>query len=82
MQQFIYSIVRTFPFWAIPLGAALISSTWAKRVQKMSAKKKMLLLLFGIFLVLDSVVFLYFQGHEKAVPFVHELFYGPGVKYR
>jgi hypothetical protein len=77
MQQFIYSIVRTFPFWAIPLGAALISSTWAKRTQKMSGGKRSLLLLSGFLMILASGLFLYFQGHERAVPMVHELLYTP-----
>ncbi len=79
MQQFIYSVVRTFPFWAIPLGAAMISSTWARRAQKMSGGRRTLLLILGLSLIVASGFFLYFQGHERAVPLVHEMLYTPGA---
>jgi hypothetical protein len=61
-----YVFLRTFPFWGIPVGFALIGTF-------LRTKKKAYLFL-GIILVALSVLFLFNRGHDTAVPFFHEVF--------
>jgi len=70
----VYILVRTFPFWAIPIGVALITA--ALRGRKGNTKKKILYITSAIILLSTSAWFLLEQGHFSAVPFVHELFHG------
>jgi uncharacterized membrane protein YedE/YeeE len=70
----LYILVRTFPFWAIPIGIGLITA--AVRSKKGSGKKKIVYLVLGVTLMVGSALFLYEQGHFSAVPFVHDVFHG------
>lgn len=70
----VYTLVRTFPFWAIPLGIALLTAALATRGG--NKKKKVFYMGIGISLLGTSAYFLYAQGHVEAVPFVHRMFYG------
>lgn len=67
----IYIIIRTFPFWAIPTGIALI---FGALDPKSSGKKKLVYAISGIVLIGSSVFFLIAKGHETAVPFFHKVF--------
>jgi hypothetical protein len=69
-----YILVRTFPFWAIPVGIALITA--ALRGKSGHKKKKFLYIATGLILLGGSAVFLIEQGHVQAVPFVHDIFHG------
>lgn len=73
-MTWVYILVRTFPFWAIPIGIGLVTA--AIRNKKGSVKKKLLYIVLGLTLIGTSSFFLYEQGHFTAVPFVHELFHG------
>jgi hypothetical protein len=70
----LYILVRTFPFWAIPIGIGLITAS--VRSKKGSGKKKIIYLFLGIVLIGASTLFLYEQGHFSAVPFIHDVFHG------
>jgi hypothetical protein len=65
----IYILIRTFPFWAIPIGVALLGTG-------MSSKGKKKWAVFGFVLVASGILFLFFEGHFKAVPWVHEMITG------
>jgi cytosine/uracil/thiamine/allantoin permease len=71
-QNFFYIAVRTYPFWAIPLATAFIATG-------LKVKKRKLLLLLGIVMVITSVLFIAFRGHETAVPFVHKILSAQGM---
>ncbi|MEO5668665.1 MAG: hypothetical protein ABIR96_11450 [Bdellovibrionota bacterium] len=73
-MTWVYILVRTFPFWAIPIGIGLITA--AIRTKKGSKKKKFIYIFLGFTLIISSTLFLYEQGQFTAVPFVHELFHG------
>jgi uncharacterized membrane protein YqhA len=70
----IYILIRTYPFWAIPLGVALLTA--AIKTRKGSAKKKMMYIFISISLLMSSGFFLYHKGHMTAVPFFHQLIHG------
>ena len=66
MHNWFYILVRTFPFWAIPIGFAVLATAFGKKGKKW-------LLVPGIALIAGGVAFLFAQGHFTAVPFVHEM---------
>ena len=68
----LYTFVRTFPFWAIPLGIALITG-WLSSGKHGKQKSPKLWIVIGIFLIITSVIFLVFKGHETAVPWIQEM---------
>jgi hypothetical protein len=68
-MTWIYILIRTFPFWAIPIGVALLGTGLSKK-----GKKKFAAL--GATLILGGILFLAFEGHFKAVPWVHEMLTG------
>lgn len=70
----VYVLVRTFPFWAIPVGLGFLTA--AVRTKKGSGKKKIIYFIIGIFLNAASAYFLMNKGHLTAVPFVHQLIHG------
>lgn len=70
MSNWFYILVRTFPFWAIPVGLALLATG-------IRTKGKKLYLLIGVILILSGVGFLFGQGHFLAVPWVHEMWNAP-----
>lgn len=70
----LYTLVRTYPFWAIPTGVALIVASI--RTPKGSKLKKTLYTFLGLLLLGSSGYFLAMRGHNTAVPFVHQIFYG------
>jgi hypothetical protein len=70
----LYILVRTLPFWAIPIGIGLITA--ALRSKKGSGKKKIAYMLLGVIFIVGSALFLYEQGHFSAVPFIHDVFHG------
>jgi hypothetical protein len=72
----LYIVVRNYPFWAIPIGLTLILEVLVGRTSKASGGRKFLMIFAGLFFSVSSILFLYFEGHRKAVPFVHELFSG------
>jgi hypothetical protein len=65
--NWLYIVVRTFPFWGIPLGIVFIGTG-------LRAKGKKKYLLLGVVLVVGGVGFFFFQGHFLAVPFLHTIF--------
>jgi hypothetical protein len=69
--------IRTFPFWATPLGMALITGWWASNRIKGRQGRNILWPIAGVGLIIGSACFLYFQGQFTAVPFVWELLRGP-----
>jgi hypothetical protein len=72
MSNWFYILVRTFPFWAIPIGLALVA-TGLRR------KGKKLFLLIGLILIAGGVSFLFAYGHFLAVPWVHEMWNTPSA---
>gem|GEM_PF-1441956 len=70
----IYILIRTYPFWAIPTGIALITA--AIRTKKGSKSKKLLYSFLGLLFLASSTYFLILEGHKTAVPFVHRVFQG------
>lgn len=64
-----FILIRTFPFWGVPLGTLLI-------LQGVRLKKKHLIF-FGVVIIAASIAFLYFRGPFMAVPFAHELINAP-----
>jgi hypothetical protein len=73
-MAWLYILVRTLPFWAIPIGIGLITA--ALRSKKGSGKKKIAYMLLGVIFIVGSALFLYEQGHFSAVPFIHDVFHG------
>jgi len=71
----LYIFIRTYPFWAFPLGIALITAAF--RLKKGNGRRKQLYLLSALILMGSSGYFLWAKGHEEAVPFFHHLMYGP-----
>ncbi len=70
----LYTIVRTFPFWAIPVGLTFIFSSLRTKPNSKAGKLwKMVYVVIGILLLSLSGAYLAFQGHKEAVPFFHEL---------
>lgn len=67
----VYGLIRTFPFWGLPLGIFLILDS--RRAAKRSSKRGLVALLLGFLLVGLSVLFFVYRGHETAVPFAHEI---------
>jgi hypothetical protein len=68
-MNWIYILLRTFPFWAIPIGLVLVYTGIIQR-----RKKKYLLL--GLLFIGTAIFFLSSQGHFTAVPWAHELLFG------
>ncbi len=64
----LYIILRTFPFWGIPLGVFLFMAS-----MKGKAKGNKKLMLVGSLLVISGGLFLWLGGPFYAVPFVHEI---------
>jgi hypothetical protein len=64
-MNWVFILVRTFPFWAIPLGLVFIGSSFR-------GEKKKSQLLIGVVMIALSVAFIFFQGHFMAVPFLYE----------
>ena len=73
--------IRTFPFWATPMGMAFITGWWASNRIKGRQGRSVLWAIGGIMLIAGSGFFLYFQGQFTAVPFVWELLRGPASEH-
>jgi hypothetical protein len=69
--NWIYVIVRTYPFWAIPVAISLLTAL--PRMRNKQGKKKILVISVAMVLMLTSAAFLMFEGPTQAVPFVHDL---------
>jgi hypothetical protein len=67
----LYIVVRVYPFWALPLGVAMVLGSQKKYA--INKVKKWLYTIIGFLLVISSGVFLYMKGHEKAVPYMYEI---------
>lgn len=67
-----YIILRTFPFWAIPLGFVMVTGYFPTR--KAGRRYPIIWVILGIFLLAASVLFLVKKGHLTAVPLAHEIF--------
>ena len=68
----LYIIVRTFPFWAIPTAFVILTAYIRGKTRP---KGLMAVFWLGLVVLLTgvSVFFLMFNGHQTAVPFVHDL---------
>ncbi len=66
LLNWFYVIIRTYPFWAVPLGIFL-----ALVGIRQAGKKKFLF--GGISLIVTGVAFLFLKGPFYAVPFMHEM---------
>lgn len=68
-----YVAVRTFPFWAIPLSFTLFAAgIRAKKAKSTFGRKGAFWYhLLAILLLILSGAYLYFQGHQHAVPFFY-----------
>lgn len=71
----IYIFIRTYPFWAFPTGIALIAVALTHK--KGNKRRKQFYFVLSVLLIASSVYFLIMQGHTDAVPFFHQLIYGP-----
>ncbi len=71
----IYILVRVFPFWAIPLAFTFFAV--AVRAKGLPKTRRTGLLVSGALLIGASVAFLFFQGHNTAVPWMHEVLNTP-----
>jgi len=67
----LYGLVRTFPFWGIPLGIVLLANS--KRAMSRSKMRGFFVFVLGLIFIGLSVLFLMNRGHERAVPFVYEI---------
>jgi hypothetical protein len=71
----VFILVRVYPFWAIPLAFTLIMvSLRSKNIPK---ARRSGLLVVGVLLIASSIAFLFLQGHNTAVPWIHEVFSTP-----
>lgn len=71
-MSWFYVILRTYPFWAIPTGIALLTGYLARPKNK-HKKPSIAWLLISVFLLASSVLFLVKRGHMTAVPFFHNI---------
>lgn len=69
-----YIVLRTFPFWAIPIGFALVTGYFPSR--RKGRRYPKMWIVTGIALLGASVLFLVKKGHLTAVPLAHEIFNG------
>jgi len=71
-----YIVVRTFPFWAIPLGISLIFY-FLKPPGGKRNRYSLPLFLLGILLVVGAVLYFVFEGYRHAVPAAYEVLSSP-----
>lgn len=72
----LYILIRTFPFWAIPVAITLLTLLFSKASRKLSSKAKLIYVVVACALLGISAAFFLFQGPLRAVPFVHQMIYG------
>jgi hypothetical protein len=70
----LYIVIRTYPFWSLPIGISLISGYMQGKKDPKRRQNSILMMFSGIALIISAVAFLFFQGHFKAVPLTHEIF--------
>lgn len=70
-----YILVRTFPFWAIPISLMIFLSYFKKKTRPKGFWSGGLLFIATALAIL-SVFFLFKRGQFTAVPFFHELVTG------
>ncbi len=71
----LYILIRTFPFWALPLGLFFLIA-FARKKTRPKGKSAIFMIVFSTSLLTGSVIFLLKRGHVNAVPFFHEVFTG------
>lgn len=68
----VYILVRTYPFWAVPTGALMLMATLGKRGKKIPGKQRLLYIVTGVAFIASAVLFFVFGGPMNAVPLVHD----------
>lgn len=81
-MSFLYILIRTYPFWALPLGVTLFLVCISKHSKKIPKKTKSAYMVTSILLAITSGLFLFLGGPTKVIPILHALMQGqdPGVR--
>lgn len=69
---FFYILVRTYPFWAIPLGIVILAVALGKPGRKFSKSRKASYLAFALLLFLLTGGYFFVGGPTAVVPFIHD----------
>jgi len=70
----VYIIIRTFPFWAIPTAFTILVGYFNAR--RRNKRLPFYWVLVAVLLIGASIFFLIKQGHLTAVPAAHSIFTG------
>lgn len=73
MTTFFYVILRTYPFWAVPLAVLLLTVAFSKkRKQPLSKHMKQAYIGTSVLLIITSGIYLFLGGPMHAIPIMHE----------
>lgn len=73
MATFFYVILRTYPFWAVPLAVMLLTISFSKqRRQPLSKHTKQAYIALALALIVTSGLYLFLGGPMHAIPMMHE----------
>ncbi|MBS1984897.1 MAG: hypothetical protein JST16_12070 [Bdellovibrionales bacterium] len=71
----IYILVRTFPFWGIPIALIFITMMTGKKSKSIPKTTRMGYLSLAAAMIIGSVLFFILGGPLAAVPQVHNFLY-------
>lgn len=73
MTIFLYVVLRTYPFWAVPLAVMLLTVSFSKqRQQPLNKSTKHAYIALSVTLIVTSGLYLFLGGPMHAIPMMHE----------